>query len=114
MALYAWSNIIYTKPGDEKAKPVSIPRGTKVTKSDFPGISEDDWRAMLESGSIRDKSFPAPDDYQGSALDYLRDQLAEAQAVSPLEEEEAVVELAAVERAAETEPEAPKEEPKQK
>lgn len=104
MALYAWSDI----KGGTLEKPVAIPRGSKISKGDLPGILDSDWNAMLDAGSIRDRPFPAPEDYSGSALDFLRDQLAEAQVVSPLEEEEAVVELAAVEKA-EAPPQAPQE-----
>src|SRR5262245_41388699 len=96
MAHYAWSDI----RGGTAEKPVLVTRGSKVTQSEL-GLSDANWQEMLDSGAVRDKQFPAPDDYQGSALDYLRDQLAEAQAVSPLDEEEAVVELAALETAPE-------------
>ena len=105
--LYAWSDI---KAGTLE-KPINIAKGSKVAKSDFPGILDGDWNAMVEGGSIRDRPFPAPDDYQGSAIDYLRDMLAEAQAVSPVDEEEAVIELVAVESAPEAPP-APKAEEK--
>lgn len=112
MALYAWSDIRHATSEEGKpSKEVFIARGSKVSKGDLPGLTDADWNAMLSSGAVRDRPFPAPDDYPGSALDYLRDQLAEAQAVSPLDEEEAVVELAAVEKAAEEPAPPPAEEP---
>jgi len=89
---YAWSPV---KAGTTD-EPKSVARGEKVSQSSL-GLNDADWQALVDSGAVRDRPFPAPDDYQGSALDYLRDQLAEAQTVSPVDEEEAVVELANLE-----------------
>ncbi len=89
---YAWSQI----QGGSEEKPVKVARGSKVTASNL-GISEQEFEAHILAGAIREKPFPAPDDYQGSAVDYLREQLAEAQLTSALDEAEAVAELAIVE-----------------
>lgn len=94
---YAWSPI----RGGTLEKPVAIERGAKVSQSDL-GVGDADWAALIESGAVRDKAFPAPDDYEGSVIDFLRDQLAEAQASSgAVEEEEAASQLATVQAAAE-------------
>lgn len=91
MAFYAWSPI---RAGTAE-KPINIDRGAKVTQSDL-GVSDADWDALLEAGAVREKQFPAPKDYDGSVIDFLREQLQEAQSMSAVEEEEAASELAAV------------------
>jgi hypothetical protein len=94
---YAWSPI----KGGTAEKPVTVDRGDKVSQSDL-GVDDANWAALVESGAVRDKEFPAPADYEGSVIDYLRDKLAEAQAASgAVEEEEASSQLAAVAAAAE-------------
>lgn len=92
---YAWTDI--RSSSDKSEKPVVISRGTKVTASDL-GISTEEFQEKIDAGAIRDKPFPAPDDYSGSAIDYLRDQLAEATGSSTqLEEAEAQGQLEMVE-----------------
>lgn len=94
---YAWSPI----KGGTAEKPVAIGRGDKVTK-DALGVGDDDWNALVESGAVRDKEFPAPADYEGSVIDWLREKLQEAQAMSgAVEEEEVASQLATVQAAAE-------------
>jgi len=95
MAYYAWSPI----RGGTAEKPVNIARGDKVTQSDLH-VSDADWDALLESGAIREKEFPAPGDFDGSVIDYLREKLNEAQAMSAVDEEEAASELAQIQNAA--------------
>lgn len=96
MAFYAWGPIKHSSP---EGKVKLIGRGDRVAKSDLPGLSDADWEAMIESGAIKEKQFPAPKGYEGSAIDYLRDSLREAQAVSQVDEEEALGELAEVVKA---------------
>lgn len=93
---YAWSQI---KSGTAE-KPIIVERGSKVTASDL-GVKQEDFQAMVDAGAIRNKPFTAPDDYQGSAIDFLRDQLAEAMDSSVLDEAAAVSELEEVETARE-------------
>jgi len=101
MAFYAWSPIKYSywegKEGEEKEVHVSIDRGSQVDKNKLKGIRDEDWNAMIESNAIRNKKFPAPKNFEGSALDYLRQELSESRVVSPVDEEEAVSELEVVE-----------------
>lgn len=92
MAHYAWSDI---KAGTIE-KPVTAARGDEVSKSKL-GVSDADWQAMLDAGAVREKRFPAPQGFDGSAVDYVRQQLQEATAMSSLDEEEAASELARVE-----------------
>lgn len=94
MAFYVWSTEI--KHTDANGQTKSIKRGERIAKSDLPGISDEEWQAKITGGSIREKQFPAPKDYQGSAIDFLRDSLREAQTVSQVDEEEALGELANV------------------
>lgn len=93
MAYHTWSEI---RHADKEGKATVIPRGKRIAKSDLPGISDLDWEAMIQGGSVRDRKFPAPDGFQGSAIDFLRDSLREAQSVSQVDEEEAFGELAEV------------------
>lgn len=89
--MYAWSPI----RGGTADKPVNIERGAKVKQTDL-GVSDADWKALIDSGAIRGKPCPAPADYDGSVIDYLRDKLEEAQALSGVEVEEAASDLATV------------------
>ena len=73
MAYYAWSAI----QAGTLENPIAIARGAKVTAKDL-GIPAAEFQALVDSGAVRDKPFPAPKGYEGSAIDYLRDQLAEA------------------------------------
>lgn len=91
MAHYAWTDI---KAGTAE-KPITAKRGDEVSKSKL-GVSDEDWEAMLESGAVREKKFPAPQDFEGSAVDYIRQQLQEATAMSGIDEEEAASELAQI------------------
>jgi hypothetical protein len=94
MAYYAWSDIRHVsrnEDGSEVRK--NVARGTKVVKSDFKGMSETEWEAMIASGAVRDRAVPVPKDYRGAVIDHLRDQLRDAQALSPVDEEEASSEL---------------------
>jgi len=94
MPHYVWtSEIRYT---DADGNTVVAYRGEKVEKSKFKGLSDADWQAWADGGSIRDRPFPAPEDYQGSAIDYYRDELEQAQAGSTVEQEEAASALAEV------------------
>lgn len=94
---YAWSPI----KGGTAEKPVTVDRGDKVTK-DALGVDDENWKALIEAGAVRDKEFPAPADYEGSVIDYLREKLQEAQAMSgAVEEEEVASQLATVQAAAE-------------
>lgn len=76
---YAWTDI--------KSNGKRFKRGAKVTKTGL-GSSDEEWKEMIRSGSIRSKKFPAPDDYQGSAIDYAREQLKATQEMSVIDENE--------------------------
>lgn len=88
MAHYAWSRI--------RTEKKVVERGEQVTKSGL-GVSDEQWAQMLAGGSIRSKPFPAPKGYSGSAVDFIREQLREAESMSAIDEEEAVSELKKVE-----------------
>ncbi len=87
---YAWSEL---RAGTAE-KPVVIPRGAKVSASDL-GISAEEFKATVDSGAIRNKPFPTAADYAGSAVDFLREQLAEATS-STVEEAAAEADVAAL------------------
>lgn len=71
MAHYAWSPI---RAGKNSAK-----FGDTVT-ADKLGVSKEDFEAMVEAKSIREKAPPKlPEGYQGSVVDFLREQIKEAE-----------------------------------
>jgi len=71
MAAYAWSPIL---AGDKSAK-----FGDEVTASGL-GVSKEDFEDLIASGAVRAKKPPKlPDDYQGSVVDFLREQIREAE-----------------------------------
>lgn len=94
MAYYAWSDI----RGGTAEKPVNVARGEEVSKSKL-GVPDEEWDALVRGGSVREKKFPAPADFEGSAVEYLRQQMQEATAMSSIDEEEAASELAKVSEA---------------
>jgi len=95
MAYYAWSNI----KGGTAEKPITIKRGEEVSKAKL-GLSDADWEAIIESGAVRTKKFPAPSDWDGSAIGFVRQQLRDTTSMSAVEEEEAASELAKISEAA--------------
>lgn len=91
MAHHAWSDI----KGGTADKPVTIARGEEVTQSKL-GVNDAEWQELLNSGAIREKKFPAPEGFDGSAVDFVRQELQEATAMSSVDEEEAASELAQI------------------
>jgi hypothetical protein len=84
---YAWSKIKGEK---------SFDRGAKVTKGGL-GVSDEDWKALIESGAVRAKKLPMPKDYTGSYASWLRQEIEEA--IQEEEEEAAASPLTEVEDA---------------
>ena len=93
---YVWSKVIGS---DKDENPVTFDRGEKVTQTTL-NVSSTEFQAMVDSGAIRPKPYPAPDDFNGSAVDYLREQLREATSVSEssVEEAEALHDLSELEK----------------
>lgn len=103
---YAWSDI---KGGTAKT-PINIKRGEEVTQSKL-GVEDAEWAELLRSGAIRPKPFPAPEDFDGSAVDFVRQQLQDATEMSSaMDEEEAASTLRDIEEAQQPEPIVPQEE----
>ena len=67
--MYAWTLI---RTGDKV-----VHLGASVKRSDL-GISREEWDALIEAGSVRKKEYPAPSYFQGSAIDFLKQQAREA------------------------------------
>lgn len=92
--MYAWSPIQHGAERDETDPTVItsykvVPMGATVTKDNL-GVSDADFEAMVEANAIRNYPPPEmPKGYQGSVMDYLRDQLRQASQV-----EEAALTLA--------------------
>jgi len=84
MAAYAWSPIL---AGDKSAK-----FGDEVTASGL-GISKEDFEELALAGSIRSKKPPKlPEGYQGSVVDFLREQIKEAELAAGASFDEAALE----------------------
>jgi hypothetical protein len=80
MAYYAWSPIKHGADVDKDGNYVRdklLPAGSTVTQKNL-GVSDADWEAMIEAGSIREYEYPdMPDTFQGSPVDFLRQKLAD-------------------------------------
>lgn len=86
MAAYAWSPIL---AGDKSAK-----LGDEVTASSL-GVSKEDFEDLVTSGAVRSKKPPKlPDGWQGSIIDFIRQEAREA--FEGTDDEAALAELAAV------------------
>ena len=91
---YAWTPI----RGGTTEKPINVALGEKVTHSKLE-ISEADFQAMIDSGAVREKPYPVPEEFKGSAVDFVREQLAEMTTVgSDLDEAEAQAEVSKLEK----------------
>lgn len=78
---YAWSDIRTGAPtakADEPGEVKTIKRGDTVSQADAM-VDDDGWRQLVESGAIRTLQVPdMPDTYQGSPIDFLKEQAAKA------------------------------------
>lgn len=75
--LYVWSEIRHGEPGDgDKPGATKVfKRGESVSKSDFAGISDEEFAGIVEGGSLRKMKYPdMPETYQGSPIDFMREQ----------------------------------------
>lgn len=95
MAHYAWSEI---KSGTAE-KPITVKLGDSVTAKGL-GIDDENFQALIDAGAVRDKKYPVPqdEDWDGSAVDYLRQQLAETTGDSSTEEASALAEIDELEK----------------
>lgn len=69
-SLYAWSPIL---AGEKSAK-----YGDEVTEAKL-GITKEDLKDLVDSKAVRPKKPPAlPEDWQGSVIDFIRQEAREA------------------------------------
>lgn len=73
--MYAWSPIKSGKnDGNDKIEEVNVNPGESVTQDQL-GVDDDGWRQLIESGSVRAMKYPdVPETFQGSPVEYLREQ----------------------------------------
>lgn len=73
---YAWSN--FPRGVDEKGniiKPIAV--GSEITRDDL-GVDADEWKTLINSGSIRKQPYPNLEGYGDSPNRYFKDQLVRA------------------------------------
>jgi len=75
---YAWTNIQSGKDNGTTKEPdlevLSATRGDAVTADDL-GLDEDQFKQLVDAGSVRRMKVPdMPDTFQGSPVDFLRQQ----------------------------------------
>jgi hypothetical protein len=83
MAHYAWSPIKYgtntDKDGNVTGEKV-LAAGDSVDPKKL-GVDQANFDALVESGAVREYAYPdMPDAYQGSPVDFLREQAADVAA----------------------------------
>src|SRR6266496_2076463 len=86
---YAWGPIRVGKTDGSVGR---VPAGTVVTPAKL-GVSDADFAEMISSGAVRTLQYPdMPDGYQGSPIDFLRDEVRkmmggeEGDEAAPMEE----------------------------
>jgi hypothetical protein len=79
MPYYAWAPIQYGVSTDKDGNVLGdkvLAAGDSVDPKKL-GIDQANFDALVESGAIRDYAYPdMPDEYQGSPVDFLREQAA--------------------------------------
>lgn len=96
--MVAWSEIRHgeagedDKPGDTKV----IKPGESVSQGDL-GLDDDQWAQLVESGAVRTMAYPEmPETFQGSPVDYLREQAKMAAEGALMEAETSEENMAAI------------------
>jgi hypothetical protein len=73
---YAWTNLeAKDKDGNVTKK---IKPGDEVSAGDL-GIEDDEFEQLQAVGAVRDAEYPTPEGYQGSPVEYAKEQLAAMQ-----------------------------------
>lgn len=73
---YAWSNLT-AQEADDKGKYKQFKPGDEVSAGDL-GLDEDEFNELLAVGAVREDEYPAPANYDGSPVEYRREQLRAA------------------------------------
>ena len=77
---YAWSPIQHTEVEGDTSGAVTptsdVVQPGSVVSADSLGVSDADWAALVEAGSVRSYPFPdMPAEFTGSPIDFLRQQM---------------------------------------
>lgn len=70
---YAWTNLEAKDENGNITK--KIKPGDEVSAGDL-GIEDDEFEQLEAVGAVRDQEYPTPEGYQGSPVDYAKEQLA--------------------------------------
>lgn len=73
--MYAWSTM--AAPPDDKGKVKTFKPGDEVSAGDL-GLDDDEFNELVSVGAVREAEYPVPADYDGSPVEYARDQLRAA------------------------------------
>jgi hypothetical protein len=80
---YAWSPILYDADNVTDAsagRPKRLEVGDSVTKAKLGGVSDDDFKDLVESGAIRARKPPElPEGYNGSMVQFLQEEARKAE-----------------------------------
>lgn len=97
--LYVWNEIRHGEPGegDKSGDTKVFKRGDSVSKSDFAGMSDEEFDQLIAGGTLRTMKYPdMPETYQGSPVEYMREQARKAAEAALLDVSESDVAVAAV------------------
>jgi hypothetical protein len=68
---YAWTNLLTY---DENGKMNKIPPGDEVTAADL-SITDEEFAELEFIGAVREQDYPVPEGYDGSPVEYAKEQL---------------------------------------
>lgn len=72
--MYAWSQLRST---DEEGKVTIVKVGDEVDAGKL-GLDDDEFNELVAVGAVREQEYPVPANYDGSPVEFVRDQLREA------------------------------------
>ncbi len=98
--LVAWSPIRSAKNNgtdkDPDMEAITVKPGESVSKSSL-GLDDDQFAQLVESGAVRTMPFPEmPETYQGSPVEFMREQAANAAAGVNMDAEASAENMAAI------------------
>ena len=73
---YAWSTLT-AQTADDKGRYKKFNPGDEVNAGDL-GLDDDEFNELLSTGAVRDDEYPVPAGFDGSPVEYRREQLRAA------------------------------------